>query len=227
MNALKTFILVFGISLLGLAFTNISNAEENKKLTFVEKMKLKKSEKAAKKAAAEKAANTENGTYLDSIETKVIKLDASKSEIMGRGESCVESLVTFEDVRVTEDSGSLLGALSGMANYNSEDVIRGGEVIKAIKPEKGTITANSRFDYVSGISAYNVQSIITIMVKEGRFKIKQTNIKELLKSSSGSGGYNRIYKQWGTGWETTQEELTKLSTRLASCISTPPVEEDW
>jgi hypothetical protein len=200
---------------------------------LVEKKKreAQKAEKAAKRAAAEKAENAENGKYLDSVESKVYQVDATKAGIMERGEACIESHVQFESIMLNDTQGSLIGGLnavlSGPASYDNDTVIQGGDVIKKIKPEKGIIIANSRFDFSKKLMTYNVQSKITLMVKEGRFKIKHNNIKELMKSSTGSSGYDRVLKAWGMGWEDTQAELVKLSDTLAKCINKPVAEEEW
>ena len=67
---------------------------------------------------------------------------------------------------------------------------------------------------------HNIQSTLTLLAKDGRFKIRHTNIKYLQKSTGGSSndGYMSVTKRWGTGWEDVQTELFALSKKVATCI---------
>jgi len=221
MKKLWMLFVVLAVGLSGVSLSTQATAEE-KKLTFVEKMEKKKAEKAAKKAAKEKAENAENGKYLDSVESDVIKLDVSKDEIMNRGGDCISRLVQFDAVSYADNS-----SLLGYGTSNGQN-IQGGPVIVSTDKERGILIANSRLDYTNMLIGFNVQSKITLMAKEGRYKLRHSGIKFLQKSTGGSSnnGYGKILKQWGIGWETARDELVNLSNKVSSCM-VAKIDDDW
>jgi len=202
------------------------------RLTFKQKMEAMKAKKAAKKEAELKAETAENGKFLDSIESKVFTLKASKDEIMERAQDCMESILNYDDVDLSDGTASALGVmgalLSGPTNYNRENVIPGGDVIKKFDAQRGRVIANSRIAFSKHLIGHNIQSNVIVFVKDGKFKIKHDNIKEAQTGSS-SSGYLKIRKSWGAGWEASRDELIKKTNEIEVCIQnkTAQLSDDW
>lgn len=168
---------------------------------------------------------------LDAVESDVFPAEGiSAAELAKRGKTCIAQTVRNDEVRIA-DSASTPG-LFGFGLPPSTGNVRGvtgGDVIVDADLEAGIITANSRTEYSSMLIGYNVKSLLTLMTKDGRFKIRHTGIERLQKDSGtmANDGYGPIHKQWGTGWEAAQEALQTLSTKLADCIRANPKGGDW
>ncbi len=168
--------------------------------------------------------------YLEEVESEVYQANGTVQEISRRAKTCIVQLVHNDEVRIS-DSASGTGPFSipigGGPGHSSG--IQGGPVIVDADIDAGTITANNRVDYTSKFLAHNVKSTITFLAKEGRFKIRHTNIEYLQKSTGSvhNTGYSHVGKWWGSGWEDAREALLRISARVATCVQTLPKKEDW
>jgi len=153
----------------------------------------------------------DNDKYLEVVESGVIKLDASKQEIAKRGAVCMSQIIQNGSVHLNDSSGW----------FGNSSNVSGGQIIVQNNPENGIVVASSRLDYRGkSLLTFNVQSTVTILAKEGRFKIRHTNIMEAQKSTGyiANDGYNKVGRWAGSGWETTKEVLDGLSKRIAQCV---------
>lgn len=174
------------------------------------------------------AAATE---YLDELDGNVVQIEGvTAEEIAKRGRRCIAQIIRNEEVQISDSSSS--PGLFGFGLPPSQGNVRGvtgGSVIVDADVEAGLITANSRIDYTSLLIGYNVKSTVTLMTKDGRFKIKHTNIERAQKSTGtmANDGYSKIVKKWGTGWEAAQNALADTTRRLNDCIADVGKKEDW
>jgi len=163
-------------------------------------------------ATGAQSSMPDNKKYLEVVESDVIKLDASKQEIAKRGAACMSQIIQNSSVHVDDSSSGWFG------NNNN---VSGGQVIVQNNPENGIVVATSRLDYRGkSLLTFNVQSTVTLLAKEGRFKIRHTNIMEAQKSTGymANDGYNKVGRWAGSGWETTKEVLDGLSSRISQCV---------
>jgi hypothetical protein len=95
--------------------------------------------------------------------------------------------------------------------------------------EQGIVTANNRVDYKSKMLAHNVKSTFTFTAKEGRFRIRHSNIEYVQKSigSMRNSGYSHVGKWLGSGWKDAQAALNAATVKVATCVQTGPVAADW
>jgi len=168
---------------------------------------------------------------LEEVESEVFQTTGSPQEITKKAKSCIAKLVRNDEVRISGSSQA--GFFGGLANPgaagSASGGVSGGDVLVSVDIENGEIIANSRHKYTRNILKMNVQSTITFNARENRFKIKHTNIKYLQQSTGTmhNDGYNQIYKSWGTGWKRADEELQKVSKKIAECVIATEAEEDW
>ncbi len=159
--------------------------------------------------------------YLDIVESDVVQATGTTTEITKRAKTCMAQILKNDEVRIEGSSSTgFIPTFASMSSEGKSDGITGGSVIVDFDLDGGTVTANSRVDYRSSFLAKNVKSTVLFQAKDGRFKIKHSNI-EYLQKSTGSGsnsGYMKARKSWGTGWEDARDELEKLSDNISQCV---------
>jgi len=153
--------------------------------------------------------------YLEQVETDVYQTTGTVKEIFTKAKSCLAQIVRNEGVR--------------MADSAVGEGIQGGDIFVEANAETGIITANSRVDYKAKMLEYNVKSTLVFMAKEGRFKMRHSNIEYLQKytGSVNNTGYSRVGKWFGTGWKDTQKALLGASEKVAQCVMVEPKKEEW
>jgi len=169
--------------------------------------------------------------YLEEVESEVYQTNGTVQEISTRAKTCIAQIVRNDEVRIS-DSTSGTGPFAGLTGGGSSGHsggVQGGQVLVDANIEGGVITANNRVDYTSKLLAHNVKSTMTVLAKEGRFKIRHTNIEYLQKSTGSmhNTGYSRVGKWWGSGWKDAEEALQGISAKVAACAQTGPKKEDW
>jgi len=169
--------------------------------------------------------------YLEEVESEVYQTNGTEQEISTKAKTCIAQIVRNDEVRIsdsTSGTGPFAGLTGGGGSGHSGGV-QGGQVLVDANIEGGVITANNRVDYTSKLLAHNVKSTMTFLVKEGRFKIRHTNIEYLQKSTGSmhNTGYSRVGKWWGSGWKDAEEALQGISAKVAACVKTGPKKEDW
>lgn len=163
--------------------------------------------------------------YLEQIESEVYQTNGTAAEILTRAKSCIERVVRNDDVR-TSDTAPGMGRVAGDERVAS---IPGGPVLVAVRAEEGAITAHSRVDFTSTLRAYNAKSTLTFLAKEGRFKIRHTEIEVVQKNTGlkSNAGYIRVARSWGTGWQSAEQALASVSDRVAGCVRTRAANDNW
>lgn len=172
--------------------------------------------------------------YLEKVESEVIQMKGTKQEIFDKGKNCIVDNVNFDGVHMSDSAGAGLfaGALGSTSKASN---IQGGQVIAFAEIESGKIVANSRVDYTQMMTANNAQSKLTLIAKEGRFKIRHTNIKYLQKSTgyTKNTGYKKVGMWWGAGSGAVKTALEDVTQKLVSCMTgikmagAEEEEEDW
>ncbi len=169
--------------------------------------------------------------YLEEVESEVYQSNGTVQEISMRAKTCIAQIVRNDEVRISDSTSGtgLLSGITGVGGSGHSDGVQGGQVLVDANIEEGVITVNNRVDYVSKLLAHNVKSTMTFLSKEGRFKIRHTNIEYLQKSTGSmhNTGYSRVGKWWGSGWKDAEEALQSISSKVAQCVQTGPKKEDW
>ena len=166
---------------------------------------------------------------LEKVESEVYEKEGTVQEIAKAAKTCIASIVRNDEVRIADSSaGSGFFAKPSDTGGHS-DGIGGGSLFVNIDLEGGVIVANNRVDYTAALLARNVKSTLTFLSKEGRFKIKHTNIEYLQKNTgyAKNSGYTKIYKGFGSGWKGAKKALDGISTKVAECVKNGPAEENW
>lgn len=176
-------------------------------------------------------SSTFGAEYLDEVEGEVHQTSGTTKEISTRVKTCIAQIVRNDEVRIsdsTSGTGPFAGLTGGSGSGHSGGV-QGGQVLVDANIEGGVITANNRVDYTSKLLSHNVKSTMTVLIKEGRFKIRHTNIEHLQKNTGSmhNTGYSRVGKWWGSGWKDVEEALQGISTKVATCVQTGPKKENW
>jgi hypothetical protein len=174
---------------------------------------------------------TYGAEYLEEVESEVYQTNGTIQEISTRAKTCIAQIVRNDEVRISDSvsgTGPLAGLTGGTGGGHS-DGVQGGQVLVDADIDAGMITANNRIDYKSMLLTQNVKSTMTVLAKEGRFKIRHTNIEGLQKSTGymHNTGYSRVRKGWGSGWKDTEKALMGISEKVAACIQTSPNQKDW
>jgi hypothetical protein len=166
--------------------------------------------------------------YLEETESPVYETKGTAQEIAKQGKSCIAQIVRNEEVRIA-DSAAGTGVFSPPGSEGHSDGIEGGAILIDADIEQGVVSANNRVDYTSSMLAYNVKSTITLLTKDGRFKIKHTNIEYVQKNtgSTHNNGYIKVGKWWGTGWKKADAALQGVSEKVSKCIQASTEKEDW
>lgn len=169
--------------------------------------------------------------YLEEVESEVYQTNGSVQEISTRAKTCLAQIVRNEEIRISDSTSGTgpLPDLTGASGGGHSGGVQGGQVLVDANIEGGVITANNRVDYTSKLLGHNVKSTMSVLVKEGRFKIRHTNI-EFLQKSTGSmhnDAYTRVGKWWGSGWKDAEEALQGISAKVAACVQTGPKKENW
>ncbi len=167
--------------------------------------------------------------YLEQVESDVQEANGTTQEITARAKTCIAQNVKNTEVRFG-NSSSGGGALGFMVQGRDADRAAGGDVITSIDMEQGIITANGHVDYKGPMGVeFNVKSALTFMAKDGKFKIRHTNIEYLQKSSGSmhNDGYDKVFKVWGTGWKKAEDALSPVSEKISQCVKADPAKEKW
>ncbi len=169
---------------------------------------------------------------LEMVESEVYQTEGTKQEIAKKAKRCIGSEVSNEAV-IISDSRKSLGLFGGKIGGGDSDVessnIQGGGIFISTDIEEGTIIAKNRVDYRAKFLEYNAKSTLKFLAKDGRFKIKHTNIQNLQKKTGymANSGYSNVFVQWGSGWQAVEKALNGVSTKIAKCVQKVEKEEDW
>jgi len=165
--------------------------------------------------------------YLEMVESPVFEAPGAASEIVKRAQLCASRILRNDEVRIADSAAG--GGFIPIPGAGKTGGVTGGNVLVSVDPEQGIMVANSRIDYRAMLTARNARSTLTLLAKDGRFKIQHTNIETLQKSTGyvENDGYTRQGKWKGAGWEKAQDALQSVSVRLAECIKQPAAGSDW
>jgi hypothetical protein len=160
---------------------------------------------------------------LSELESPVQETSGTQQEIIQRAQNCVARLVRFDAVQAHDALGQ---RLFGLPQQSTQDVIPGGEVLVSSDPQAGILIANNRVAYKAARMAHSAQSTLTILVKEGRFKVRHENIQVLLSSTgyAKNEGYIRA-EETSPSAKGARVALEQLSEKLSACIN--QAAEDW
>lgn len=141
--------------------------------------------------------------YLAQLESEVIEVPTlTRDQILSKAKLCVVEL-----------------ARNAAA---SETVLADGAT-------EDTLVSIARVGYSSMLIDYSIRSRMTVLAKDGKFKIRQTNIErmQLDTGSLANTGYEPVGKWWGNGYEVAQKTLEGYAAEVAACIKKEPVAETW
>jgi hypothetical protein len=157
---------------------------------------------------------------VESMTSPVSEVDMKRDAIIARAQACVSRLVTNGAVVMFGGSQPLFGG-------SATNTDQGGSVIQRVDMENGVLTAMSRVDYRRMLIGYSAESVFIVEAKGGRFRIVQTGLKSLQKSTGDvrNSGYTPLLKRWGMGWEEALLALQGPSDKVADCIKSPG--ENW
>lgn len=170
--------------------------------------------------------------YLEEVESVVYQTNGTAQEIATKAKTCIVQIVRNDEVSMTDNvSDTRIGSVE--LRKNPMTVIPGGPVLVDVNIESGMVAANNRVDFGTTLLGVpikeNVKSLITVLTKEGRFKIRHTNIEAIQKNTGAvqNTGYYRVGKGWGSSWRAAETALKSVSEKLANCIQSDPKKEDW
>lgn len=161
--------------------------------------------------------------YLNEVESEVYEVTGTQAQIAQRGRACMAQLLANEETELYGDSHWKYGSKSTN--------VEGGDVLQDAIPEEGVVVATSRYDMPgSGMSGrQSIRSRITFLAREGRFKIRHTNI-EMAAYSSGTLpniGYHKVGKWWGAHSDKVEASLKTKSYEIATCVRDDAAQDDW
>lgn len=146
------------------------------------------------------------------VESGVIEATGSAKEIAQRARVCVVQHVHYDSVQLNDASASSQAA--------------GGNLFVTDDPESGIVAANSRVPFKMMLTQWSAQSVVTILARDGRFKIQHTNVQAAMLSTgyTHNDGYRRVGEEV-RGEKQVAKALTDLSAKLAECIQAN--QADW
>lgn len=107
-----------------------------------------------------------------------------------------------------------------------------GNAAEVVDPARDGDTAYAvvRIEYSLMIVKNMVRNRVSVIGKEGRFKIASTDIEYRMDSDNHNYKYNPLPKIVGSGWKKAETELRAYHAAVASCITQPkaaPGGDDW
>jgi hypothetical protein len=179
-------------------------------------------------AIASAPAAPKEPEYLELVESAVIDAAGTQAEIAARAQTCIAQLVRNDAVKLSDVDVNTLGGIAGPGETKSTS-LSGGELFSKVDLGAGIVVANSRISFRKmAIAEINVQSVLTVLTKDGRFKIQHTNIEQA-QSNTGymqNTGFTRVGKWFGSGHKDIEKNLQALSQRVAQCM-TKAATENW
>lgn len=85
----------------------------------------------------------------------------------------------------------------------------------------GTVIALINLKYATTFLLERLQVTASLLAKQGRFKVRYSNIQRLTSS-----GYMPVGKWFGSPWKEARDQLDGLSAAIAECMK-KPTQEDW
>lgn len=148
------------------------------------------------------------------VESGVFETVGVAKDIAQRARVCVVQHVRYDSTRLSDATGAPSQAASGGNLFVTDD------------PESGIVAANNRVPFRMMLSQWSAQSVVTILAKDGRFKIQHTNVQAAMLSTgyTRNDGYRRVGEQV-RGEKEVAKVLTELSAKLAECIQAN--QADW
>lgn len=162
---------------------------------------------------------------LESVESGVYETPGTQAEIAARGKACIAQLVRNDAVQITgaaQTGLSIMLADPYSPNTNTQQ-IPGGPVIVSV--DSSAVVANSRIAFKVMLNQWSVQSTLTLMAKDGRFKFRHSAIL-LLSRDTGllhNAGYEPIDERAAIVKQ-VRSTLGQLDEKIAQCIRAPSVE---
>jgi len=172
--------------------------------------------------------NDRNVPKIVKLTSPVYQTQGSAAQIIQKAQGCVAKHLSNDEVATSGSSASgLFGAMAGQG-HNVNSSVAGGSLIELSDPANGQLIANSRADYRFMLLAFSVKSRFVIEAKEGRFRITQSNLEKLQKSTGNmqNDGYNAIIRRKGIGWEKALAATTEAEKLVVDCITTTE-SESW
>lgn len=158
------------------------------------------------------------------IESETYPADGvSVANLTTRARDCALELLTNAG-NVARDAGDTTGFRD-----SASVSIAGSDVLQVVDPESGRVVAMQNADYRHMMSGMNVRSTVTVMARDGRFRIRHSNIEALQKNTGymANDGYRPIHTGFGAGSKPAIKRLEEVTTELAACIQVQPSQDDW
>lgn len=164
---------------------------------------------------------------LEMVESDVYETHGSQSEILTRGRACIAQLVRFDAIGITGAAdGSLTAAISAdpFSPDRVSQQVPGGAVIVTTTPD--SVVANNRVDFKAYLSRQSAQSTLTLLAKDGRFKLRHTAIRSLSLDSGmlANAGYTTIAENAPFA-KRVRAALESISAKVAECVKAKPSEQ--
>jgi hypothetical protein len=168
---------------------------------------------------------------LEKVESEVYQTNGTKQEIAKKAKRCIATQVRDREVILPGSKASSRGFsqfLYGGGKEGKDDNTYGGDAFLDVDIEEGIIIANNKINYQSRLIPTHIKSTMTFLAKEGRFKIKHTNIRNINKNNPYTNkDHTKIAKAWGTGWRDAEKALKVVSGQIAECVQKIEKEDDW
>lgn len=95
---------------------------------------------------------------------------------------------------------------------------------------RDAVVSTIRYEYTRLLITYTVRGKLTLMAKDGRFRMKMQQIERMQNDTGGWGvpHFDRVKKIWGVGWEAMRDNIRKdIFDRIADCTKQPVAKSDW
>lgn len=155
---------------------------------------------------------------------EVFTAEGTMKQLAQRAATCASKNLRFDAFQIS-DAGKTAGLLGGGVG---NQLIPGGNIIVSQDIENGVIVANSRTPTTFFVLRLMIQSTVTIDTKDGKYRIRHTNVENAAgdSGSSANNGFRPVLTEAGSAKQVTKA-LNALSKRLADCISSTAVDKDF
>lgn len=164
--------------------------------------------------------------YIDQVPDRFYETQQSQQALLKRAELCIVQTIKCDEVRTTGSSTGFTGLFGGGQRQEAIVAIPALPLVKFKDVESGVIYINNRIDYKADFLMHNVQTEMTLAMKDNKFKIGNKEIKYLQKDA-GYGTppeYKPLpAKRFGSSLpDDTVKAINQVTEKLAACLTTIP-----
>jgi hypothetical protein len=158
----------------------------------------------------------------DALESEVFTAQGTPQQLAGKAKICLAQLVKNDVFSI----GDVHTTPFGGRNQETHETLAGGSVIASYDEEAGIVVANSRKSWHKWPMDWSVQSTVTFVARDDRFKINHANIMAASRESSyfKNKGYEPVHPKSFLVKDITKQ-LGELNTAIAACVNAQA--KDW